>query len=146
MHFIKDNIINNYLSDYKSVLYFKNTNISFTNLNRNHSTKLDGLLKINNKFDPFKLNVKFNSNKKKEFDLDGTLDLTNSNINIEKINFKKVNDQKANINIKSNFIINNHYNINKLEFISNKNKILLNTIKLNKNFEVINFKDIEVLQ
>ena len=144
LHFIKDNIISNYLTDYKSILYFKDTNINFTNLNRNQSTNLDGFLKINNEFDPFKLNIKLYSNKKKDIELDGTFDLTNSNILIENLNFKKISKKKANINIKSNFILNNHYDINKFEFISNKNKILLNTIKLNKNFEVSNFKDIKV--
>ena len=39
---------------------------------------------------------------------------------------------------------NKYYNINKLNFLSEKNKIFLTNIKLNKDFEIENFKKLEV--
>jgi hypothetical protein len=139
----KNKIISQYLTDYNSQLHFKDTYIDFTNSNRTQSANLKGLIKINNKFDSFNLKEKFSFNKN-SFDLKGSFNLTNSNIFFPNLNFKKNSGEKSNASVNLNFILNKIYNIDKFEFTAGKNKIYLNNLKLNKNFQILDFKSIEV--
>ncbi len=50
--------------------------------------EFNGLIKINDQFDSFKIKNKYNYNKK-SFDIKGTVNLTDSTINISKLNYKK---------------------------------------------------------
>jgi len=105
--------------------------------------ELNGLIKISDQFDGFKIKEKYNYSKK-SFDVNGTVDLTNSKVNISKLNYKKDHGKKSELSFDVNFILDKYYNIKKLNFLADKNKIDLSNIKLNKNFEITDLKKIEV--
>ncbi len=81
-------IVRKYLPLYDPKIVFKDTNIKFTKSKFDQIIELNGLIKLNDQFDSFKIKNKYNSNKK-SLDIKGTADLTNSMINISKLNYKK---------------------------------------------------------
>jgi len=54
-------------------IIFKDTNIKFTKSKSDQIIELNGLIKLNDQFDSFKIQNKYNSNKK-SFDIKGTVD------------------------------------------------------------------------
>jgi hypothetical protein len=136
-------VVNNYLSDYNSKIIFKESNIKINNSNEDILLKVNGLLKLKDNFDTFKVNEIYNT-LKKTHQLEGNIDLTNSQIKLSQLNYIKKIGKECNLTFNINFILNQHYNIQNLNFISNKSKINLSKIKLNKNLELVNFKKIEV--
>ena len=135
--------IRNYLPEYDPKLIFKDTKIKVINSKYEKKVNLEGFIKQKENFSNFQIEENFN-NKKKFHNIKGIADLTNTKINVAKLNYAKSNKKKATINFDINFIINKNYNIKKLDFSSEKNKIYLSGLKLNKNFEVSDFKTIEV--
>ena len=136
-------IIKNYLPEYDPKIILKDTNIKLTNFKSNQTAELSGLIKIKNQFDNFKIKEKYNYNKK-SFDISGIVDLTNSKIRVSKLNYNKDHGKKSELSFDVNFILNKYYNIQKLNFLADKTKIYLSNIKLNKNFETIDFKKIKI--
>ena len=140
----KSSKIEEYFPNYKSKIIIKNTNINFAKSKNNQTIDLDGLINIGSKFDKFKINETFDYNKK-IFDVKGTVDLTNSIVNISQINYIKNNKKKSELIFSINFILDKFYNINNLSISSNEDKISLSKIKLNNKFEIENFKSIKII-
>ena len=136
-------IIKKYLPLYDPKIVFKDTNIKFIKSKFDQIVELNGLVKLNDQFDSFKIKNKYNSNKK-SFDIKGTADLTNSMINISKLNYKKNYEKKSKLNFDVNFILDKYYYIRDLKFLAGKNKIYLSNIKLNSNLEIIDFEKLEI--
>ena len=136
-------IIKKYLPDYNPKIIIKNSKIKFSHSKTNNVIDLNGLIKINDKFDSFKIKEIYDYNKK-SFDISGTIDLTNSKVSVSRLNYYKDRGKKSEINFNINFILNKYYNINKLNFLSDKTKIYLSKIKLNNNFEINDFKKLEI--
>ena len=135
--------IRKYLPLYDPKIVFKDTNIKFTKFKSDQLVELNGLIKLNDQFDSFKIRNKYNFNKK-SFDIKGTADLTNSTINISKLNYKKKHGKNSELSFDVNFILDKHYHIRDLKFSADKTKIYLSDIKLNKNLEVVDFKKLEI--
>ena len=74
----------------------------------------------------------------------GTLNLTNSTVNLPKLNYKKLSGKKSEVIFDINFILNNIYNINNLKFTSEKTLINISKIKLNKKFETEDLENINI--
>ena len=72
------------------------------------------------------------------------MDLTNSKVEVSSLNYNKDSGEKSEAKFDINFALNKYYNINNLNFLADKNKIYLSNIKLNKNFEVVDLKKMEV--
>ena len=72
------------------------------------------------------------------------VDLTNSEVKISNLNYSKNTKQKAELKFDFNFILENYYNIKRLEFSESKNKIYFSNLKINKNFQTENFEKIEI--
>ena len=136
-------IVKEYLPDYDPKIIIKNTEINLVNTKSNRSVELNGLIKINDQFDQFKVNEKYNFDNK-NFDITGTLDLTNSKVKISKLNYYKDNGKKSSLSFNVNFNLNKFFNIKDLKFINDKSKIYLSNIKLNKNYETVNFEKLEI--
>ena len=66
-------------------IILKDTNIKLTNSKSEQTIELNGFIKAQDKFDDFKVNEKYNYNKK-SFDVRGTINLTNSKIEVSKLN------------------------------------------------------------
>jgi len=136
-------IIRKYLPLYDTKIVFKDTNIKFTKSKFDQIIELNGLVKLNDQFDSFEIINKYNSDKK-SFDIKGMADLTNSMINISKLNYKKDHGKKSELNFDVNFILEKHYHIQKLKFLTDKTKIYLSNVKLNSDLEVIDFEKLEI--
>ena len=136
-------IIKEYLPEYDPKIILKDTNIKFTNSKLNQTIELSGLIKIKDQFDSFQIKEKYNYDKK-IFDINSTIDLSNSKVNISRLNYNKDHGEKSELSFDVNFILNKYYNIKNLNFLADKTKIYLSNIKLNKNFEIVDFKKLEI--
>jgi len=143
LHTEEKRTIRKYLPLYDPKIIFKDTHIKFTQSKSDQFIELSGLLKLNGQFDSFMIQNKYNPNKK-TFDIKGTADLTNSTINISKLNYKKKHGKNSELKFDVNFILDKHYHIRGLEFLTDKSKIYLSDIKLNKNLEITDFKKLEI--
>jgi len=132
-----------YLPNYNTKLELKDSKIKFEKSEKNQILELDGLIKIQNQFDKFKIKEKHNYGKK-NYKISGFLDLTNSDFRISKLNYKKNLGKKSQISFDTDFALEKYYNINKLQFSADETQIYLENIKLNKNFETMDLKKIEV--
>ena len=140
---IEKKIIKKYLPLYDPKIILKDTKIKFEKTKSHRITKLEGSINVNNNFDNFKLNEKFNY-AKKIFDINGNIDLTNSEINIERLNYNKKSGKKSNLIFDVSFVLNKLYNIKSLNFEADRTKIDLSNIKLNNNLEAIELHEIKV--
>ena len=143
LHTEEKRIIRKYLPLYDPKIIFKDANIKFSRSKSNQLTEINGLIKVSDQFDSFKIQNKYNPNKK-SFDIKGAADLTNSTINISKLNYKKKRGKNSELKFDVNFILDKHYHIRDLKFLADKTKIYLSDIKLNKNLETVDFKKIEI--
>ncbi len=144
IHTKKNQLVKKFLPNYNSKIILKDTNVKFNRSNSNQTLELKGLFKANDKLSSFKVNKKLNL-KEKKYDLRGYVDLTNEEVKITKLNYSKNQGIKSNLNFNINFILNKNYNIKNLNFSTDKDKIYLSEIELNDNFEIGNFKKLEVL-
>ena len=135
--------IKKYLPSFNSKITFKNLKVNFLNSKEKFNIKLNGLIKLSEKYDKIEIDNTFNYDKK-IFKVNGKVDLTNSEVKISRLNFEKNSGKKSELIFDLNFILNNYFNIKNLNFISEKNKIFLSNVKMNKNFELIDFKNIEI--
>jgi len=143
LHTKEKKIVKKYLPKYDPKIIFKDTIIKITKSQSEQIAELNGLIKITDKFDKFKIKQKYNL-AKKNYDIEGSVDLTNSEVNILKLNYIKDNKKKSNISFNTNFVFNKKYNIKKFQFLENQTQINLSNLILNKNFEVEDFKKIEI--
>ena len=81
---------------------------------------------------------------KKALILKELLDLTDSIINISKLNYKKNHGKKSELIFDVNFILDKHYYIRDLKLLADKTRIYLSNIKLNKNLETVDFEKLEI--
>ena len=140
---IEKKIIKKYLPDYDSKIILKDTNFNFISDNSKHTTKANGFVKMNNKFDSFKIEETYNYNKK-NLNLSGIIDLTNSKVKLSRLNYKKDNNKPSEVSFDLNFKPNKYYNIKRLNFLADKTNIDLLNVKLNRRFEVVDLKKIKV--
>jgi len=143
IHTDEKRIIKKYLPEYDPKIILKNTKIIFDNSKLNWTTSLAGSIKVRDKFEDFNIREKFNYSKQ-SFDINGNIILTNSKVKISKLNYNKDIEKEAELSFDVNFVLNSYFNIQDLEYLAGATKINLSNIKLNKNFELIDFKDARI--
>ena len=143
IHITEREIIKKYLAEFDPKIVLKNTKIKFIHSKLNHITELNGFIKVKEYFDNFAIKEIYDY-KDKSFDINGILDLTNSKVKVPSLNFNKDSGEKSELNFNVNFILDKFYNINNLNFSADKTNIRLSHLKLNKNFEVKDFKKLEI--
>ena len=136
-------ILKRYIPNFNSKLIIKDTKIKLINTKVKQILNLKGFIKTKNNFNNFSIKEKYYYDKKR-FEINGIVDLTNTEVSIPNLNFSKKSGKKSEINFDINFSTNKYCNIKKLNFLDDKNKINLTDVKLNKNFEVEDFKKLEV--
>jgi hypothetical protein len=139
----KSEIIKKYLPNYNEKLILKDSQINLTKNKLAQEMELSGLAKIDSKFDSFKIK-EFYDYKKNLFNILGSIDLTNSKMQMSKLNFIKKNGVKSLLQFDINFNSNNDYNLKKVKFSSGESLINFENLKLNNKFEVNNFKLLEI--
>ena len=143
MHTDEKLAIKQYLPNYSPKIIIKDTKIKVVNSNLKNITDLDGFIKVKDDFDIFKLKNIY-SHEKKNYDVSGFVDLTNYKVKIDKLNYIKNAGEKSELNFNINLSLNKYYNIKKLNFLAEENNIYLAGVKLNKAFELENFKDLKI--
>jgi hypothetical protein len=135
--------IKNYLPDYNSKLVLKNSDIKFNNWELGSKAEISGFIEIDDHLDKIKINQNYKKNKK-TFEIIGSIDLTNSKVDISKLNYNKEKGQKSEVDFDINFIMNNYYEIKSMNFFTKIDKISIYELNLNQRFQVDNFKSFEV--
>jgi len=143
IHTEERRIIKEYLPGFDPKIILKDTNIKLVNFESNNTIELNGFIKVKDYFDNFKIKEIYNYSDK-SFDINGIIDLTNSKVKVPRLNYNKDYGKKSELNFDVNFVLDKYYNIHKLNFLADKTKISLSRIKLNKNFEVKDFKKLEI--
>ena len=143
IHTQERRIIKQYLPEYDPKIILKDINVKHYNSKSDHTSELSGLIKVKDNFDSFKIKGIYNYNKK-SFNIDGVVDLTNSQVKVSRLNYNKAHGKKSEISFDFNFVLNKYYNIKNLNFLADKTQIYLSDIKLNKNFEVKDFKKLKI--
>ena len=143
IHTEERRIIKEYLPGFDPKIILKDTNIKLVNFESNNTTELNGFIKVKDYFDNFKIKEIYNYSDK-SFAINGIIDLTNSKVKVSRLNYNKDYGKKSELNFDVNFVLDKYYNIHKLNFLADKTKISLSRIKLNKNFEVKDFKKLEI--
>ena len=100
-------------------------------------------MKFDEKFEKIKIN-QFYKKKDKKYSVDGSLTLEGSSLNISKLNYKKEKNEQANLIFNTNFILGKYFFIENLTYVHDQSEIILNKIKLSKNLEVTDFKDLKI--
>ena len=139
----ESSLIKKYLPNYNNKLIFKDTSIKFEKKETLQNLEMNGLAKTDQKFDAFKITKKY-FYKKNLFIVNGNLDLTNTEVNFAQINYLKNAGKTAELKFDLDFIPNKFFHIKKFKLNENKSNIDLTNIKLNKNFETINFEKVEI--
>ena len=143
IYFNEKKIIKKYLPKYKDIIILKDSKINLVKTKSSNTIELNGFMKTYNEFDSFNLKQIYDSNKK-SFNVVGKADLTNSQVNISKLNYIKDDGKKSEINFNFNFIPKKYINVAKFIFESDKTIIYIKNLKLNKNFETEDFKEIKI--
>ena len=143
IHTEERRIIKEYLPEFDPKIILKDANIKLINSKSNNTTELNGFIKVKDYFNNFKIKEIYNYNEK-SFDINGIIDLTNSKVKVSRLNYNKDYGKKSEINFDVNFVLDKYFNINNLNFLADKTRIHLSNIKLNKNFEVKDFKKLEI--
>lgn len=143
IHTVERRIIKKYLPEFDPKIILKDINVQFMNSKSKHTTELDGFVKVKDYFDNFKIKEIYNYSDK-SFNINGIIDLTNSKVKVSRLNFNKDYGKKSELNFNANFVLDKYYNIHYLNFLADKTEIRLSNIKLNKNFEVKDFKKLEI--
>ena len=132
-----------YLPNFNEKIILKDSDIKLINTKYNNAIELNGFIKLNNEFNSIKLKETYNYNKK-DFNINAIVDLSDTTVNISKLNYIKNQGEKSKMTFDLNFIPNKFYNINQLNLTSGKTKIYLSNIKLDKNFQVNDFKELKI--
>ena len=139
----ENKIINKFLPEYNPKIVIKDTKINAKNYKSMHVAELDGFLKLKNDFDSFKIKEKYNA-EPKTFEINGIIDLTNSKVQFSQLNYNKDLGKKSKIDFDIKFATSRFFNVKKLNFSADKNKIYLSKLKFNKNFEVEDFESLMI--
>jgi len=139
----QSSLIKKYLPNYNNKLIFKDNRIKLEKKKSLQNLQINGLVKTDQNFDAFKITKKY-FYKKNLFIVNGDLDLTNTEVNFAQINYLKSDGKTAELKFDLDFIPNKFLYIKKFKLNENKSKIDLTNIKLNKNFEAINFEKVEI--
>ena len=135
--------IKKYLPDYSDKIELKDSKIKLKQIDTNNTLKINGFINTHNEFDSFNLKQVYDDNKK-NFSFVGKFDLTNTGVNISRLNYNKIAGKKSEIDFNFNFVPDKNFNIKKIIFVSDKTIIDISEIKLNKNLETDDFKKIKI--
>ncbi len=136
----KSNILRKYLTNYKNKFTVKKPEITFEFYNDFINFELDGKYLLNNKED--NLFIKFKGNKN-NFEFYSLIDLDNSILKIEEIQYLKNKNIPAKLEILANNF-NNGLLLEKIDLTENKNNISFKNLLLSDNLKILSVDNVDV--
>ena len=104
IHTIESEVFKRYLPEFDPKIVLKNTKIKFIRSKSNHTTELNGSIKVKEYFDNFVIKEIYDHNDK-SFDINGILDLTNFKVKVSRLNYNKESGEKSELNFDIKFIL-----------------------------------------
>ena len=122
------------------IIEFQNNQINYAYHNDKLKFKTSGKIKLNNKFENYTSNV---THEYKNYltIIDTDFDLESLSINLEKLNYYKPIDKKANLKINAVFDRNKKI-IKNLKYNEFKNNIIIKNLYLNNKYQIYDFDEI----
>ena len=121
---------------------FKSNKIFYTYKKNSSIVKTSGNIKLNEKFEDYSSEINYDyENKSTIFDVN--INLNNSNIYFENINYFKPINKKANLKI-SGYLSKNKKVLRNLEYIESKNRVVIKNLRLDNKIEIYDFDVISV--
>ena len=143
VHTQEKKIIKQYLPEYDPKIILQDTGIKLQNSKSSRIFELNGYVKAKDNFDSFEIKEIYDY-KKKSSNINGAINLTNSKVKVDRLNYVKENGKESKMSFDFNFILNKYYNIKNLNFISEETQISLSNVKLNKDFQVNDFEKLKI--
>ena len=136
----KSNILKKYLTNFENKFKVKNPEITFEYFNDLINFQLDGKYLLKDKEDNFFIRFKGN---KKNFEFYSLLDLDNSSLKIDEIQFSKNKNIPAKLEILANSFQNGLV-IEKMDFTENKNFISFKNLLLSDDLKILSADNVDV--
>jgi len=139
----KKSPISKFLPSFNQNIIIKPAKVSFSSNHREENFRLEGHVNFSKDFEKLKIVTLHNKiNNKRTFKLSSSL--TESSVNIEKLNYKKKIGKEAKIDFDLDVIPDKHFLLKSFLYSDNKSQILLNKLKLNKNLEIMDLSDLKI--
>ncbi len=132
--------IQRYIDNYKNILIFKKPKILIDYKDNVFDLQLDGKYSFKNKYDNIFINLK---GKKNNFDFYTSLNLNQSILKFDEIDYSKKENVPSNFEILLNSK-NNKVIINKIKYLENENKIFLNNLYLADDHKILKIDKIDL--
>ena len=121
---------------------FKSNKIFYTYKKSSSVVKTSGNIKLNEKFEDYSSEINYDY-KNKSTIFDANINLNNSNIYFENINYFKPINKKANLKM-SGYLSKNKKVLQNLEYVESKNRVLIKNLRLDNKIKIYDFDVISV--
>ena len=121
---------------------FKSNKIFYTYKKSSSVVKTSGNIKLNEKFEDYSSEINYDY-KNKSTIFDANINLNNSNIYFENINYFKPINKKANLKINGSLSKNKKV-LQNLEYVESKNRVLIKNLRLDNKIKIYDFDVISV--
>jgi len=121
---------------------FKSNKIFYTYKKSSSVVKTSGNIKLNEKFEDYSSEINYDY-KNKSAIFDANINLNNSNIYFENINYFKPINKKANLKM-NGYLSKNKKVLQNLEYVESKNSVLIKNLRLDNKIKIYDFDVISV--
>ena len=121
---------------------FKSNKIFYTYKKSSSVVKTSGNIKLNEKFEDYSFKINYDY-KNKSTIFDANINLNNSNIYFENINYFKPINKKANLKM-NGYLSKNKKVLQNLEYVESKNRVLIKNLRLDNKIKIYDFDVISV--
>ena len=121
---------------------FKSNKIFYTYKKSSSVVKTSGNIKLNEKFEDYSSEINYDY-KNKSTIFDANINLNNSNIYFENINYFKPINKKANLKM-NGYLSKNKKVLQNLEYVESKNRVLIKNLRLDNKIKIYDFDIISV--
>ena len=133
--------LNPFLPKLNQFINLKNQRIEINYDKKSLTIKGLGKIQLEKKFDDIKYHI---SKKNNKFNFNTSIDLSETSLNIEFLNFENNKDLNTRLNIKGVYETDNDLNLNEVSIIENKNRIILKNFLLDEYNRIIKFDKIDL--
>ena len=134
-------ILKKLIPDYNNFIFLNSDYLEYNYSKNKTQINAKGKYAFKDKFDNFEINL---INKKDKFDFETEINLNNSSITIDEIEYNKEKDISSKIIVKGNYKIDNNFEFKNIIFSDDRSKIVLSNLNLSKDYKVKNINKIEL--